>query len=144
MFQIVEKELSIRFPLRQHLHALTCQIPNYLELHNRVYRLANPEQNWLRIQSIIHLTITGHGNLKKSNFLFFPESMLPFDHFEEALCLMDRMRPNMVTVIGLGPINLGEYRDLLQRFAENNQEALDSVLRILIRGTLKPFRSTAA
>jgi len=137
MFQIVEKELSIRFPLRQHLHALTCQIPNYLEQNNRVYRLANPEQNWLRIQSIMHLSITGHGNLKKSNFLFFPESILPFNHLKEALCLIDRMHPNTVTVIGLGPITLGEYRDLLQRFADNNREALDSVLEDLDSGDIK-------
>lgn len=137
MFQIVEKELSIRFPLRQHLHALTCQIPNYLEQNNRVYRLANPEQNWLRIQSIMHLSITGHGNLKKSNFLFFPESILPFNHLKEALCLMDRMLPNTVTVIGLGPITLGEYRDLLQRFADNNREALDSVLEDLDSGDIE-------
>lgn len=137
MFQIVEKKLSIRFPLRQHLHALTCQIPNSLERHNRVYRLTDPEQNWLRIQSIMHLVIAGHGSLKKTNFLFFPESILPFNHLQETLDLVNQMNSNTVTAIGLGPINLGEYRDLLQRFANDNREALDSVLEDLDSGDIK-------
>jgi len=137
MFQIVEKKLMIQFPLRQHLHALTCQVPNSLERHNHVYCLADPEQNWLRIQSIMELAIAGDGNLKKMNFLFFPESILPFDNLQEALDLIDKMHSNKVISIGLGPINLGEYRGLLQRFSNDNREALDSVLEDLDSGDIE-------
>ena len=137
MFQIVEKKLLIQFPLRQHLHVLACQIPITLERHNLVYRLANPEQNWQTIQSIMHMVIEGHGNLKKSNFLFFPESSLPFEHLDDALGLLKDMRPNTVTVLGLGPITLADYRDLLQRYADDNREALESVLDDLDSGDIE-------
>ena len=128
MFQIVEKKLLIQFPLRQHLHVLACQIPIDLERQNLVYRLAQPEKTWQTIRSILHLVLEGHGNLKKTNFLFFPESALPFEHLDEAIELLDRMRPNTVTVIGVGPISLGCYKHLLQRYAFDNHEALESVL----------------
>jgi hypothetical protein len=137
MFQIVEKKLLIQFPLRQHLHALTCQIPNSLERHNQVYRLAHPERNWQAIESIMQLAIAGHGNLKKTNFIFFPESTLPLKHLQDLLDLFALMRPNTVTIIGLGPINLGDYRGLLQRFAADNQEVLDSVLEDLNSGDVE-------
>jgi hypothetical protein len=137
MFQIVEKKLHIQFPHRQHLHALTCQIPNSLERHNQVYRLAQPEQNWQSIASILHLAVAGDGNLKKNNFIFFPESSLPFEYLSEALGLLAQMHANTVTVIGLGPINLGEYRDLLQNFSADNQEALASVLNDLDSGDIE-------
>lgn len=137
MFQIIEKTLRIQFPLRQHLHALICQIPNHLERHNLVYQLAQPEQNWQTIRSIINLVIEGHGNLKKNNFLFFPESSLPFDDLFDAIALIDQMRSNTVTVIGLGPINLQTYRSLLQRFAADNREALDSVKKDMDDGDIE-------
>jgi hypothetical protein len=137
MFQIVEKKLLIRFPLRQHLHALTCQLPNALERHNQVYRLAQPESNWQTIESVMRLAIAGHGNLKKTNFLFFPESALPLNHFQECLDLIDLMHPNTVAIIGLGPVTLGDYRDLLQRFAADNREVLASVLEDLDSGDVE-------
>ncbi|MDA3902146.1 MAG: hypothetical protein PF441_01710 [Desulfuromusa sp.] len=128
MIQIIEKQLSILFPRREHLHVLSCQIPNTLERRNLLYRLVNPEKNWRTIESIFQLVIEGKGNLKKINFLFLPETCLPFEKLTQALALLDQMRPNTVTVIGLGPIDLATYRDLLQSFAEDNQEALQSVL----------------
>lgn len=128
MFKIIEKTLHLRFPPRQHLHVLSCQIPNSLERHNLVYRLAEPEQNWHDVRSILELVIDGGGNLKKSNFLFFPESCLPFDRLQDALALVDRLRANTVTVIGLGPVTLGRYRDTLRSYAEDNREALATVL----------------
>ena len=137
MFEIVEKKLLIQFPLRQHLHVLCCQIPNTLERHNLVYRLAEPEKNWETIQSIMHMAVEGRGNLKKANFLFFPESSLPFEKLDDALDLLKRMRPDTVTVIGIGPITLADYRSLLQRYADDNREALASVLEDLDSGDIE-------
>ncbi len=137
MFQIVEKTLRIQFPLRQHLHVLACQIPNTLERHNLIYRLARPEENWRTIQSIMHMVIEGHGNLKKINFLFFPESSLPFANLDDALDLLENMRRGTVTVIGLGPITLADYRALLQRYAHDNREALESALDDLDSGDIE-------
>lgn len=127
MFQIVEKKLRITFPPRQHLHVLTCQIPNHLERRNLVYRLAAPEQNWQTVRSVLELAGAGPGSLKKANFIFFPESVLPFERIPEALAHIDRLRPNTVTTIGIGPIHLSQYAGLLEQFATDNREALASV-----------------
>lgn len=137
MFQIVEKELSVRFPRREHLHVLLCQIPNTLEQHDLLFRLTDPEQNWKTIQSIIKLAIEGHDNLKKINFMFFPESSLPYEYLKPVLALLDQMLPNTITVMGLGPISLATYRDLLQAFAEDNTEALNSVIKDIESGDIE-------
>lgn len=137
MFQIIEKKLSVRFPRREHLHVLLCQIPNSLDHLDLLYRLTDPEQNWRTIQSILKLVIEGHDNLKKINFMFLPESSLPYEYLRPALALLDQMRPNMITVMGLGPVDLGRYRDLLQDFAKDNAEALHSVIKDLESGDIE-------
>ena len=137
MLRIVEKKLQIQFPPRQHLHTLVCQLPNRLERQNLIYRLSAPDLNWKAFQSIMHMVIEGHGNLKKTNFLFFPESFLPFEKLGEALALLDQMRPGTVTAIGLGPMVLADYRDLLQHYTEDNREALESVLEDLDSGDIE-------
>jgi len=134
MFEIIEKTLHLRFPPRQHLHVLSCQLPNRLERHNLVYRLVDSERNWQDVRAVLDLVIAGSGNLKKTNFLFFPESCLPFERLQDALTLIDRLRANTVTVIGLGPVTLGRYRDTLQAFAEDNCEALATVITDLDAG----------
>ncbi|PNU19343.1 hypothetical protein C2E25_13120 [Geothermobacter hydrogeniphilus] len=137
MFQIVEKRLLIKFPPRQHLHILSCQIPNNLEKKDFVYHLADPEQNWQTVRSIIDLIIDGQGNLKKVNFIFFPEAILPHSRLSEAFDLLNNIRPNTITVLGLGPINLGDYKKLLQQFDVDNQEALGSVIEDLDSGAIE-------
>ncbi len=134
MFQIIEKTLHLRLPPRQHIHVLSCQIPNVLERHNLVYRLAEPESSWQTVRSILELAVAGDGNLKKTCLLFLPESCLPFAHLHDALNIIDRMRANTVTVIGLGPVTLGDYRDTLQQFTDDNREALATVLADLDAG----------
>jgi len=137
MFQIVEKKLRLAFPPRQHLHVLSCQIPNHLERHNLVYRLAAPEQNWQAIRSILELAVTAPGNLKRVNFLFFPEAVLPYERLADAVALIDQMRPNTVTTIGIGPIRLDQYKNLLAQFATDNREALNSVREDIDAGDLE-------
>ncbi len=137
MFQIVEKKLLIKFPLRRHLHVLSCQIPNILDRRKLVYHLAEPDKNWQTISSIIDLVILGQGNLKKINFIFFPEAILPFQYLPEALTMLNDIRPNTVCVIGIGPMTLGDYKKLLQQFDIDNQEALDSVNEDLDSGDIE-------
>jgi len=137
MFQIVEKKLLIEFPHRGHLHVLSCQIPNIVDRRDLVYHLADPESNWQNICSIIDLVVSGQGNLKKINFVFFPEGILPYERFSEALGMLNNVRPNTVSVIGLGPITLGNYKNLLQQFDSDNQEALDSVIEDIDSGDIE-------
>lgn len=137
MFQIVEKKLLIKFPLMRHLHVLSCQIPNCLKKKDFVYHLAEPEQNWRTIRSILNLIIEGQGNLKKVNFVFFPEAVLPLQQIPETLSMLDQFRPNTITVLGLGPINLEAYKKLLQQFSVDNREALDSVMNDIDSGAIE-------
>lgn len=137
MFQIVEKKLHLEFPRRQHLHVLSCQIPNFLERHKLVYRLADKDRNWQNVRSVIDLVLRGEGNLKKVNFVFFPEAILPPEHLPETLRLLDQLRPDTVVVLGLGPTDLRSYKALLEEVAEDNAEALASVAEDLDAGDLE-------
>jgi hypothetical protein len=134
--QIIEKELSILFPPEHHQHVLLCQTPNYLERKELLYRLAQPERNWQQIQSVLEMVIAGDGNLHKVNFIFFPESSLPHSRVDSALEMVEKLRPNTVTVFGLGPINLSTYRELLQAHADDNRESLQSVTDDLESGDI--------
>lgn len=127
MIQIVEKTISINFPPHRHVHVLICQLPNFLERRDLLYRLSDPASNWQQIEGVLRLVISGADHLDKINLLFIPESALPFDQIPAALELIDQLQPNTVTALGLGPINLTTYRDLLNRYADDNQEACRSV-----------------
>lgn len=137
MFQIVEKEIRIEFPRGHHLHALVCQIPNHLAKTESSCRLTDPQEKWEMIRSILELVAEGPGNLKRCHFLVFPESALPSAHIGDALALIDRsFRPNSITIFGVEHIHLHEYRDLLAGFAQDNAEALQSVLDDLDSGRI--------
>lgn len=137
MIQIVEKELSILFPPRQHVHVLLCQIPNFLVRRDLLYQLSKPDYSWQLVESILQLVISGVDHLDKINFLFFPESCLPCDKIPAALELLDRFQSNTITTFGIGPINLTEYRNLLSSYADDNQEALASVAEELESGDVE-------
>lgn len=136
MIQIVEKTVSIHFPPHRHVHVLVCQLPNFLERRDLLYRLSDPDSNWQQIETVLQLALSGTDHLDKLNFLFFPESALPCDRIPEALELLDRLQPNTVTALGLGPINLTTYRDLLERYADDNREARRSVTEDLEAGDI--------
>ncbi len=136
MIQIVEKKLSILFPPRQHVHVLLCQIPNFLERRDLLYRLSEPDYNWRQIESTLRLVISGVDHLDKINFLFFPESCLPFDKVPTVLELLEQLQPNTITSLGLGPINLATYKALLCSYADDNEEACRSVTQDLEAGDI--------
>jgi len=136
MFKIIEKNLQIKFPTRQHMHVLSCQIPNFLGREKLVYHLTNPERNWQTISSIIDLLTESQETSRKADFVFFPESVLPLQNLPETLEKLDKVRCNTIVTIGLGPITLGDYKKLLQQFSNDNQEALASVLDDLNSGDI--------
>jgi len=125
MPQIIEKEVNLDFQLGQHLHCMVAQIPNRLRKVEHGFILINPEEKWLQVKSILDLVIEGEGNLKKLHFLMFPEASLPFSHFEKMLEIVARdFRPNTVTIFGIEPITLLIYRQLLERFREDNGDII--------------------
>jgi hypothetical protein len=137
MFSIVEKQLNIDFLQGHHLHCMVCQIPTRLGMKDWACRLLDPEQNWKQIRSILHLIAEGKGNLKKCHFLIFPEAVMPEEHIEETLRIIDeRFRPNSIVLFGVEHIHLADYHELLLQYQVDNAEALASVIRDLDSGDI--------
>ena len=128
MLRIVEQKINVAFPPGHHQHCLICQIPNRLKRLEGLFQIADPEQQWAEIRSVLELVAAGKGNLKKLDFLFFPESILPVDKVDAALELIDNdFRPNTVTVFGVEHIRLADYRKWLLRYQQDNAEVLATV-----------------
>jgi hypothetical protein len=130
MPKILERTVDLAFPLGHHLHCLVAQLPVQLRRADHGYELADPDAQWRRIRSVVDLVAEGEQNLKKLHFLVFPEAAVPFARFDELIDTLDRsMRPNTVTMFGLEHIRLRTYRDLLRRFPEENEGAIELVQR---------------
>lgn len=137
MFEIVEKQINVDLPLGHHLHYMICQIPNHLGMANFSCRLADPQKKWDELKSIFGLVAAGEGSLKKCHFLALPEAAVPADYVEEALTfIQERFRPNSVTFFGVDHVPLVRYRTFLERYAEDNPEALASVNQDLNDGDI--------
>lgn len=125
MPDIIDKKLNLEFPLGHHLHCMVAQIPNKLKPGPKGFYLTDPEAAWETINSVLDLVAAGDGNLKKLHFLLFPESSLPASRFDDILDrIKEQFRPNSVTVFGVEHVSLREYRALLERFKEDNAEAI--------------------
>ena len=133
--RIVEKEIAFEVPRGHHQHVMIAQLPSRLETGEVGFRVSAPEQQWEQMRSVLDLVAGGEGNLKKLHFLFFPESILPIRFLDEALALIaERFRENTVTIFGVEHLRLTDYRLLLERWAEDNAEALATVLADLDAG----------
>jgi hypothetical protein len=138
MYRIVDKPINVEFPQGHHLHALICQIPNHVGAPGFACRLADPEEQWRRLHSILELVADAPGNLKRLHFLILPESAMPADHVEDALALIrDRFRPNTVVLFGVEHVRLTRYLEFLRRYRADNEEVLASVLHDLDSGDVE-------
>ncbi|PKN11263.1 MAG: hypothetical protein CVU69_13350 [Deltaproteobacteria bacterium HGW-Deltaproteobacteria-4] len=135
--RIVEKEIAIEIPRGHHQHVMIAQLPTRLEIGEVGYRISAPEEQWAQVRSVLDLVAAGEGNLKKLHFLLFPEAILPVQYLDTALAhIAERFRENTVTVFGVEHQRLADYRILLQRWPEDNAEALTSVLTDLDAGNV--------
>lgn len=135
--RIVEKEIAFEIPRGHHQHVMIAQLPTRLEIGEVGFRVSAPEQQWEQVRSVLDLVAAGEGNLKKLHFLFFPESILPVQFLDAALArIAEGFRENTVTVFGVEHQRLADYRTLLQRWPEDNAEALASVLADLDAGNV--------
>ncbi len=135
MFRIVEKELRVEFPRGHHLHSLIAQIPNCLGDAGAACRIADPDANWQQIHSVLKLVSDAPGNLKKLHFLFFPEASLPSRHLGDALEIVgEGFAPNSITAFGVDHLSLGDFCKVLQRYRQDNEELLASVLEDMDAG----------
>ena len=133
--RIVEKEIAFEIPRGHHQHVMMAQLPARLEMGEVGFRVSDPEKQWAQVRSVLDLVAAGTGNLKKLHFLLFPESILPVQFLDAALTVIaEGFRENTVTVFGVEHLRLSDYRCLLERWAEDNAEALASVLADLDAG----------
>jgi hypothetical protein len=138
MFEIIEKNINVDLPLGHHLHCMMSQIPNHLGFSDFSCRLADPQQKWQQIKSIFELIAKGEGNLKKCHFLALPEAALSGEHVDAALTFIsERFRPNTVTFLGIDHVPLLKYREFLERYPDDNSEALASVIEDLNSGDIE-------
>lgn len=125
MVQIIDKKVNLEFPLGHHLHCLIAQVPNHLRRSENGFALMEPDRKWDQVKSILDLVIAGEGNFKKLHFLMLPEAAIPFTRFDELLeAIAAGFRPNSVVMFGVEQIRLKTYRELLERFRADNEEAI--------------------
>jgi hypothetical protein len=137
MVQIIDKKVNLEFPLGHHLHCLIAQIPNHLRRSECGFALVDTERKWGQVKSILDLAIAGEGNFKKLHFLLFPETAIPFTRFDEMLeTIGAKFRPNSVVIFGVEHVRLKTYREILERFREDNEEAIALVERDIDSGDI--------
>lgn len=135
MVQIIDKKVNLEYPLGHHLHCMIAQVPNHLRGAEKGFAIADPDRQWERVRSILDLVAAGEGNLKKLHFLMFPETHVPVDRFDEMLTVINEtFRPNTVTMFGVEHVSLKAYREMLERFREDNAEAIELVDRDIDSG----------
>ncbi len=138
MVTIIDKEVNLEFSIGEHLHCMVAQIPNHLRKEGHSFVLADPEEKWIQIRSILDRVIEGEGYLQKLHFLMLPEASLPFSRFDEMLeTIGQEFQPNTVTVFGVEPVRLHLYRELLERFREDNADAIDAVNQDIAGGNVQ-------
>jgi hypothetical protein len=135
MVQIIEKKINLEFPLGHHLHCLIAQIPNHLRRSEHGFALVDPERKWSQVEALLRMIAEGSGNMKKLHFLMLPETSIPFARFDDMLAAVDAgFRPNSVVMFGVEHVTLKTYRELLERFREDNAEAIEHVDRDIDSG----------
>ena len=130
MPEILERDVDLAFAFGHHLHCLVAQLPVRLRRAEAGYAIEDPDAHWRVVRSVLDLAATGEQNLKKLHFLMLPEASVPFARIDDALGAIDRgLRASTVTMFGLEHVPLRTYRALLERFREDNGEALELVRR---------------
>jgi hypothetical protein len=126
MVRILETEVNLEYELGHHLHCLVAQVPLRLKRGKLGWVIADRDQHWRTLRSVLDLVVQGDGNLRKTHFVLFPESCVPMERFEEVLATVETsFRPNTVTAFGLEHMRLATYRELLVRFRFENEAALE-------------------
>ena len=142
MVQIIDKKVNLEYPLGHHLHCMIAQVPNHLRGAEKGFAIAEPDRQWERVRSILDLVAAGEGNLKKLHFLMFPETHVPVGRFDEMLNVINgTFRPNTVTMFGVEHVSLKAYREMLERFREDNAEAIELVDRDIDSGDVQIGRA---
>ena len=137
MYQLVEKQLNLEFPLDHHLHCMVCQLPVNLGGTEAGCQMEETNQAWDQVRSVLDLVADGEGNLKRLHFLILPEASMPAERVDDALELIrQRFHPNTVTMFGVEHVALTDYLEMLRRYSADNDEALQAVQEDLDSGDI--------
>ena len=122
---IIEAPVNLQFEPGHHRHCLVAQLPVRLHAGERGYQLVDRVAAWAQVESVLELVASGDRNLRKLGFLMLPEGAVPADRLDDVLAVVGRrFAPNSVTMFGLEHVPLRTFRAELQRFAEDNAEAI--------------------
>jgi hypothetical protein len=136
MIEILDCPVDVAFPVGQHPHCLVAQIPVHLERSELGYVVPDASSQWKAVRSVLDVVTGGDSGLGKTQVLLFPEGCLPLAHLDDMLtALATRFRTGTVTVFGLEHVALGTYLALLERYREDNPEALARVRQDLETGS---------
>jgi hypothetical protein len=131
MVQIIDTEVKLEHALGHHLHCLIAQIPTRLQ----GWVLADREEQWRTVRSVLDLVADGERNLKRLHFLLFPEVAVPVERLDDVLDVVAARFPvNTVTAFGMEHVRVRTYRALLERFAADNDAAIGLVQRDIDSG----------
>jgi hypothetical protein len=129
MIRIIEHTVDLEFPVGVGVHALIAQIPCTLGREGRLFKLKDRARQEHRIFSVLE-TVASMPEEERLNFVFFPESSVPFDTLDRVIATVSEDLPdNIVTVLGVEHITLGQFRELLKRFGEDNSDYLQAVMK---------------
>jgi hypothetical protein len=135
MVEILETEIDVEYALGHHVHCLVAQIPVRLRKAEHGWAIADREQQWRTVRSVMDLVAEGWRNLRKLHFLVLPEASVPAGRLDDLLAIVaERFRPNTVTMFGLEAVRVSEYRRLLARFEGEHAAAIAHVDRDLASG----------
>ncbi len=135
MIRILETKVNLEHVLGHHLHCLVAQIPTRLRRGKHGWAIADRQEQWDSVRSVLDLVAEGERNLKKLHFLMLPESSVPVERFDDAVAAVgERFRPNTVAMLGMEHVSLRTYRELLERFREDNSPAIELVQRDIDSG----------
>jgi hypothetical protein len=138
MIQIIDKKVNLEIPLGHHPHCMIAQIPNRLVKVEHGFVITDPDEKWAQVKGILDLIIAGEGNLKKLHFLMIPEAAIPRTRVDDILAAIEGgFRPNTVTMFGVESVRLHDYREMLERFREDNGEAIELVDRDIDGGNVQ-------
>ena len=129
MIRIIEHTVDLEFPVGVGVHSLIAQIPCTLGREGRLFKLKDRARQEHRIFSVLE-TVASMPEEERLNFVFFPESSVPFDSLDRVIATVSEDLPdNIVTVLGVEHITLGQFRELLKRFGEDNSDYLQAVMK---------------
>lgn len=135
MIRILEVPVHLELAPGHHRHCLVAQLPVRLRATPRGYQHADREAAWAQVRSVLDLVVAGDRNLRKLGVLLLPEGAVPAGRLDDVLgAVAGGFGRSTVTMFGLEHVPLRAFAAALERFRDDNPEALELARRDLADG----------